>query len=180
MAHNGARRAGPHNPHVPLGGRGRRPRAGHHRRMRAAERVSPGPPAAAPFMVHGGLHLWRAAASVHGLWEGPFSAGDSVFDKPDAAVHRQHHRRARRHAHGAATSTSTHTHTHTNMRSRARARTHAHTHTHTHTHTHLYAHTRQARSVVRGFEPRGRGAPTVTRAAIVRRAGLPPPGPRHP
>ena len=54
---------GPHDPHLPLRGRGRRPRAGHHPRLRRAERAP-------------------------------------ELDEPDAAVHRQHARRAPRHAHG--------------------------------------------------------------------------------
>ena len=54
---------GPDDPHLPHRGRGRRPRARHHPRVRRAERAP-------------------------------------ELDEPDAAVHRQHARRAPRHAHG--------------------------------------------------------------------------------
>ncbi len=54
---------GPHHPHLPHRGRGRRPRARHHQGLRRAERAA-------------------------------------VVDQPDAALHRQHHRRAPRHADG--------------------------------------------------------------------------------
>jgi urease subunit alpha len=58
-----SRLQGPHHPHLSLRRRRRRPRAGHHPRLRRGER----------------------AAVVH---------------QSHAALHRQHHRRASRHAHG--------------------------------------------------------------------------------